>query len=419
MSNQASAIDQEPRPEKRLKGLFTPRITFVLAVAILSSASLYMVQPFLVVYFHEAVGFSTDAAGLLAALPFLAAFLFGIPGGYVADRLGPVRVFSMAMVVYAISIGLVAFTHTFLWAVILMLASGLAIPVTTSSLSAILNYSAKPEHRGTLQNYLYWSGNLGVVLGLLVSSQFLAAGHSNRPLIWMAAIRLGLGVLAFGVLAGAFAGKSQAEESPPEKPRPSMAAAFKLAFTDKALLFVASTFLLMAVAEAQWSATVPLYFAGHFLRGTTLYGPLLAVQAVIVVLCQPLAVKLFAKRKPAPIFAMGIILLGVGLAFGGFLGTLWAWIIGTVLYAVGEVIASTKFNNLLGELPTPGHSALYFATISSGQYLAFLLGIALGVVVYRTFSPPALFGSMIGIALIAAYLFYRATISQKSRTAQE
>lgn len=417
MSDGSLAVTEPILPEPRLRDVMTPRTMLIFAIALLTNVTMYMVHPFFVIYFKESLGFSIPEAGLLVALPFVSAVLFGMAGGYLSDRIGVLRTYTFAMAIYAVSIGAVGFVHSFVVAAILMLVSGLALPVISSGISTLVNDSAKPEHRGLLQNYLYWLNNVGIVVGLLVSAELLHAGHSNVPLIVLGFVRL---LLCAVILL--FFRESHSESSDAVTDvsnRPTMLTAFKLAGTDKALMFAACTMLLLMVMESQLDATMPLYFTEHFKHGVSLFGPIVTINAIVLVACQPIAVKLLSKKKSVPVFAVGALCTGVGLALGGVVGTVWAWIAGMLLYSFGEVIWSTKLNDLFGELPTPGNSTLYFGAIRTAVNIAFLIGMSLGTMAYHAYSGPVLFGSMVVIALMTIPLFRTATIEFKRRVVRD
>lgn len=417
MSDTSLAMQEEASPQPRLRDALTPRTVLILAIALFTNVTLYMVHPFFVIYFKQTLGFSTPEAGLLVGLPFVSAILFGVVGGYLSDRTGVLRTFTLAMVVYAVSVGAVAFTHSFVLVAVLMLVSGLAIPVMSSGISSLLNESAQPEHRGLLQNYLYWINNVGVALGLLVSAELLHAGHSNVPLLVFGIVRLLLCVAILIFFRGKHSESSESAAAAPK--RLSMLATFKFVGTDKALLYASCTFLLLMVIESQMDATMPLYFAGHFHNGVALYAPIVTINAVVLVACQPLAVKLFSKKKPVPVFAIGALCTGVGMALGGVVGTVWAWVAGMVLYSLGEVIWATKLNDLIGELPTSGNSTLYFSTIRTAINFAFFIGLTLGSIVYRVLGAPALFGSMAVLGVITIPLFRAATTAYRRRVLRD
>ena len=74
-----------------------------------------------------------------------------------------------------------------------------------------------------------------------------------------------------------------------------------------------------------------------------------------------------------------------------------------VLYSLGETLWGIRINDLLGELPTPGNTALYFSTIITGGNLGFFIGTSVGSTLYQVLGPAVLFGGLIVVGVIAGY----------------
>ena len=134
-----SETPEETVPRINLRNVLTPQITLLLGIALLSAVTFYMVQPFFVIYFRQALGFSTAESGLLVATPFLPVILFGVLGGYVSDRMGVFRAYTLGLLIYGLSIGAVAFLHRFIFILILMMVSGLAMSIMSGGIQSIIN----------------------------------------------------------------------------------------------------------------------------------------------------------------------------------------------------------------------------------------------------------------------------------------
>lgn len=391
----------------RLRDALTRRVSFILIIALVSNTTLYMVQPFLAVYFNESRGFSMAQSGILLSLSYVPAILFGTVGGYWADRLGVLRTYILATAVYGLSVASIGFFHSFSFLAILVLISGLAVSFTQSGIAALLNVTAKAEHRGLLQNYLYWLNNLGIVGGLLVSSELLHAGASNIPLILVGSIRILMSLAILLVIPISKAQHNVVAQSSPA--RTSMMSTFKILARDRPLVLTACSVLLLMIVESQLDGTMPLYFKDHFSHGVSLFGPMVAINSVVLVTFQPLAVKLVQKRKRAPVFAVGAISFGIGLSFGGVVGSVWSWIAGMILFSIGESLWSSKFHDLVGELPSNGNETVYFGAIRSSLNVAFFIGTSVGPIIWQTVGSVMLFGSMTVLAAMSIPLYYRAT----------
>ncbi|MGC8488331.1 MAG: MFS transporter, partial [Clostridia bacterium] len=352
------------------------------------------------------------AAGFLVGLPFLVGWLLGVVGGLLTDRLGAARAYAVAMVLLGAAYAAVGLVHSYVGIMALLVAAGALQPMTANGAQALLNQTVKPDHRGAAQNFQYWASNAGILLGLLVSAELLRAGHSATPFYLMGALRVVQALVVTGLFFRAMFGRTAPGGG---RARPGPVAAVRAAMGDRALLYVSLATIMVMLLEAQLSSAVPLRLTATI--GTRWYGPLMGIDAVMIVICQPLAMKYLPARRPYLWFGIGTVTTAVGLALGGIVNALVAWVVAMVMYSAGEVLWSTKLNDLLGEVPTPGHEGLYFSTVNSGVYLAVFAGTWIGGALLHV--PTLLFGSLL-VPAVAAVLFYRAGASHlRLRVARE
>ncbi len=407
-----AALDA-PRPvAPRVREVLNPQLALLLVVDGLRAVANYMLTPFLALYFHLALGFSLPLAGLLAGLPFLSGWLLGVVGGYLADRLGLVRSYAVGGVLTALTVAAMGLVHAVLPLAVILVIFGALRPVGRSAIDALANQSTKPEHRGLVQNYLYWISNVGVMVGLLVAAEVLAAGHSATPLFVVAAL---LALLVVPIYAG-FARRDQGRSGPGDAsaaPKGFGAAMATLA-RDRALLLGALAMLSAILVEAQLNATVPLDLTRHFANGPQLLGPLLAIDTVMVVAFQPLVGKYLGRLRPTRMFLAGALLGAAALALGGLANSVGVWVAAMVLYGLGEILWATQINQLLGELPLPGREALYFSVVGMAQYSAMFLGLTLGPTLLRG-APDVLWGGLIVVAAAGSWAFWGSTGALRQR----
>lgn len=414
MSEGAPAAAQVQR-EPGLFQVLTPATGFLLGAQLLSSATAYMLLPFLAVYFHRRLGFSVAGSGFLVGLPFLAGLAFSLAGGYLTDRVGPLRSYLAATLLFGLAVGALVYAHGQGQIAATLVGLGIAWSVVNTAGQSVVNGATRPEHRGTVQNATYWVNNVGVVLGLFVSAELLGAGTSTAPFAVVFAVRV---LLALAVAAVFWQTVFQRPaDAGAQSRRPGVIDTFRTVARDQALLYAALSVLFLIVMESQVNSSLPLDLTSHVAGGARDLGPVLAINSVVVVLSTPFAVRLLAKLSPVRVFLAGALLTGLGLALGGIVGTLASWIAGMTLYSIGEVVWSTKLNNLLGNLPTPENSGVYFSVIGLASSLAYFLGTSVGTAVYQAFSPVVLYGGMVLVAVLAGYVFSRAVRAHGQRLA--
>lgn len=402
----------QPKPSI-MEVLKDRRVPMLLAIVFLSQVSQYMVLPFMAVYLRATLHFPLAVSGFLVGLPYLIELLFGVVGGFLIDRLGSAKASIVAMLVSGLAYAGIAVVHDPLGVGALLIVSGAVMGVVRSGPAAMINRVVASEHRGMAQNYQYWIANVGILVGLLLSAEVLQGGHSGVPFVAMLFVRVIQTLVVVAIMM-----RSQtalAAEERAGKPSPGLIGAVRSAAGDRALLYGALAAMMLILIESQLSASVPLRLS--IANGIHWYGPLMAIDSVIVVICQPLAMKFMPSTRPYLWFAIGSLATALGLALGGFMNTIGGWVIGMVLYSLGEVIWSSKLNDLLGELPPSGQEGLYFSTVTSTMSLGVFAGTWAGSALLHV--PHLLFGGLLVVA-VAAAVFYRASASHlRIRAARE
>lgn len=402
-----------PRPSLR-EVLKDRRVPMLLGIVFLSQISQYMVLPFMAIYLRSTLHFPLAVSGFLVGLPYLVELLLGVVGGFLIDQLGSGKATIVAMLVSGLAYAGIAVVHSAVGVGALLVVSGAVMGVVRSGPAAMVNRVVAAEHRGIAQNYQYWIANVGVLVGLLLSAEVLQAGHSTLPFVVMLGVRILQG-LVVAVIFVRSSGLLAAEKTSGEKP--GILTAFRAAAGDRALLFGALSAMMLILVESQLSSSVPLRLTAGIANGSHWYGPLMAIDSILVVICQPLAMKLMPASRPYLWFAAGSVVTALGLAFGGIVNTVAGWIVGMVLYSLGEVIWSTKMNDLLGQLPPSGSEGLYFSTVTSGMSLGLFAGTWLGSTLLHV--PHVLFGGLLVVGIVAAILFRASAANLRIRVARE
>lgn len=428
VSEPTPVAEAEMSSPPSLRAVLTPRSAAILAAVFLSQATMYLVVPFLALYFHEGLQLGLGVTGVLIGLPFLGSVLFGTGGGAAADRIGLLRAFVIGTLVSGVAIGSIAILRAPVAIGAVLFISGSVRPMATSSLQALANGSVSQDQRGTVQNAIYWVANLGVVLGLLVSAEILHGGLSPAPFAVLGTVNIVVGIIAYPILrersaqpvqAGETNNRVTRQQEAKEAPPPSILSLARLVVADPALLLGALTMALVIFVEAQTSATVPLDLANRVANAGHLYGPLLAIDAVAVLALTPLAMHFLSKRRAIWVFAVGTVVSGMGLALGGTVDRTAVWVIGMVIYSVGEVLWAIKLNDLMGQLPRSENAGLYFSVIMTAQNLGAFVGASGGTFLFHSLGRDVLFPGLIIVALGSAFAFQGAVRALRVRTAEE
>ena len=130
----------------------------------------------------------------------------------------------------------------------------------------------------------------------------------------------------------------------------------------------------------QTFSTLPLVMAGDG-HGPATYGAVLALNGIVIVVVQPIAVRLLDGRDRATVLAVSMLLVGVGGGLGavvhsgaGYAGSILVWTLGQIGVAVmfGATFADLAPADLRGR-----YMGVASTTWSLGAVLGPLLGTAL------------------------------------------
>ncbi|GBL04192.1 peptide MFS transporter [Glaciecola sp. KUL10] len=229
--------------------------------------SFYGMRAMLVLFMTAAMqegglGLTVATAGAIYGLYTGSVYFFGLPGGWIADRLigGQKAVFYGGVIIMLghIILAIPSTTSFFIGLIFVVLGTGLLKPNIGAMVGEL--YTAKDKRRDSAYTLYYMGINLGSIIGYFVCG-WLQVNMGYHWAFGAAAIGMGLGLLQYRLTASNIAGVS---DSPVEPLSPK---AEKRAWT-------AITLVLGLIA-----ATTILVFAG-----TISFNPILVAQKVVVII---------------------------------------------------------------------------------------------------------------------------------------
>ncbi len=180
------------------------------------------------------------------------------------------------------------------------------------------------------------------------------------------------------------------------------------------VLFLAAMFLNVFV-YVQYIAVLPLAMHAAGLA-TGWYAAMLALNGFMVVAFELLATKVTQRRPPRVVAALGFLLLGLGQSMYGFDWGVMAFVIGTAVWSLAELIGGPTmfaYPSMVAPTPLVGR---YQGAAQAMFGLGSVVGPICGVALWLILGPPVwwLFGAISLAALIAAYCGMR---NQEAATA--
>jgi dipeptide/tripeptide permease len=137
------------------------------------------------------------------------------------------------------------------------------------------------------------------------------------------------------------------------------------------------------------------------------------INAGTIIALQLLVSKLFEKRAALPTMITGIVLGTAGFAILAISPHIWVFVLGNIVFSVGEMTAHPKFFSYVGQIAPRAHVAMYMGYLSLygviGSSIAGVLGANLYVRIVDRMNQPRLLWlifAAIGAATVVGLLLY-------------
>lgn len=379
------------------------------------------------------LGFSKESIGALKSVITPLLYLIPILSGAIVSRFGYKKILSFSFVLmstgYALASTATTYSSIFACLILMAVGAGLFKPLVAGTIAQSTDESNSSLGFGIY----YWSINFGAFLFPLILVPYMKSLGWNYIFI-MAAI--GTGWLFFLNL---FAFKNDYK---PEKHKPLKEVFLEMIFIVKnlrfiLLIFIYSLFWVMYFQmydSVLWHLTENVNMAGvnnfvnSFLANFT-SSPnwkfeaehVTVVNAGVIILLQLIVSALLRKTKPLPTMMAGIFAGSVGMAILGFSNNGWVFLIGCIIFTIGEMTAHPKFISYIGLIAPTNQKALYqgyaflYGVIGSG--IGGVLGAYLYVYFVNKLNNPSLLWlsfSAIGILSVLLLYFYNRKFGQKN-----
>ncbi len=389
------------RTRRRGSLLGLPRTYWLLWAGMLVNRVGGGVLPFLAVYLHSARGLRPATAGLILTLYSVGTTVAGPLGGLLADRTGRRRTLVGGTVLAAVvMLGLGVARAV---PVIALLAGllGLFTDLCRPALHAAVADVVPPAERTRAYGLLYWAINLGFAGAAAFAGAVAAWSYG-----WLFVIDA-LTTLAFGAVV--FVGVPETRPPrDPAAPPPSTRRELAIPFRDPAFLTFAAIQLPVVMVFLQLSVALPLDMGAHNVSVRAI-GRVLALNGLVIVALQPLAVRAAAGLAHRHLLAAGAALTGVGFGICSLAGGAPVFALAIFVLTLGEIGFALATPAFLAALAPAAHRGGYQGAHQMTWGLAGMLAPVLGSFALQRFGAPALWISCAAVGLTAAVLHARLT----------
>lgn len=352
------------------------------------------VMPFLVIYLkmhgHEerTIGFTLGAygAGGLCA---------GIIGGWLSDRLGRKQTMLISCAGAAAFMLLLSQAVSVPALLLTTFMTGLSSGIYSPAAGALIADLIPPELRVRAFACQRWAINVGFALGMATAG-FMAKKSFLALFVADAATTLLLGLTIL-------IGLKPREVSLTTKAKSGWGHALKHMNGNRPFKLASIAGFLITLAFLQMSCTYSLQTTQAAGLDERTYGLLMAFNGIVIA-CVELPLIGFTRRfSPVKVIAVGYLLLGAGMGINAFGATLPLLIFSMSVFTIGEMIAMPVSNSHMAGLAPDEMRGRYQGVISITWSSATMVGPSFGIMLFH-FSPPVLWGSVVGVSVAAAGL---------------
>ena len=261
-----------------------------------------LARSFLVLYLTQERGLSPMTAGAVVAAVGVGDIGSQLLGGWLGDRIG--RRHTMLAGFLGTAVALVALGSAESTPAICAAALGVGLmgelfrPVGSAAVADL-----PAQERVRAYGLLFWAANVGFTVSTVVAGVLVQYGYGI--LFWINA--------AASVLAALIVWR-HIPETRRSTPKATRQALLPVLLRDRVMLAMVAIHVVYFTMFLQTFSTLPLVMAGDG-HGPGTYSAMLALNGIVIVVVQPIAVRLLDGRDTASVLAVSMLLVGIG---GGF-----------------------------------------------------------------------------------------------------
>lgn len=416
---------------------FSKNFWTVIVMEFFERGSYYGVMSVLSVYLvlnvnEGGLGFSKESVGVIKSVITPMLYLLPILSGAIADKFGYRKTLIFAFIVMSTGYFLTSFASAygivFATLLLMVLGAGFFKPIISGTIARETNESNSTKGFGIF----YWSINLGAFIFPLIIVPYLKAISWSYIFI-MAAI--GTGSM---LLVTLFVYK---EPKKPESTK-SIVEVLKniiLVLKDFRFIIMIVIYSMFWILYFQMFDTV-LWYLTEYVDMTPVDNMVngflsifvnnprwkfdaehvTVINAGVIILLQLFVSKITAKTKALPTMVFGTLLGTIGMGILAISMSPWVFIIGIIIFTLGEMTAHPKFISYVGLIAPPDKKALYlgysflYGVIGSG--IGGILGASLYVHFVDNLKQPGTLWfifSMIGVVAMISLLAYNKFLAPK------
>ncbi len=400
-----------------IKGMFEdytklPQSIFILFLAQIVSSVGNFVFPFLAIFFTKTLIFNEQKAGFYVMLATAAKVPGLLLGGKLSDVFGRKNIFIIfstlsAIFIFAcLMVEKVGLNGIIPW---LLIMSAVFNGANYPAMKAMVADMTNPDNRKAAFSLLYLGTNIGFAIGPLIAG-LLYNKYLNLLFIGDAVSTLASVLLVYFFIIDTFPGTDGIKESGflnHSNERAEEGSIYRVLLSRPYLIFFTFIFTLYSFIYVQSEFTLPLQLIKIFgENGPQFFGTIMTINGIVVIFLTVIIISMTRQFKPILNISFAGILYALGFGIIYFSTGLPMFIISTILWTIGEIIASTYSDvYIINHTPVTHRgrfSAIIHILIGSG----FIFGPYLSGLFVSRYRLENIWLIVFVLAIISSFLMY-------------
>jgi MFS family permease len=371
-----------------------PRKIWLICLVILVNRSGHMVLFFIVLYLTKELAFSVTLAGELISLYGLGALAGAYLGGFFSDKIGPLRIQKMSLILNGIGLILLNYVHSAFIIGTLLFLNGIVGEAFRPASSTALAAHSSPAIRTRVFALSRLAVNLGVAIGPTAGG--ILALYDYSYLFWVDGLTC---LMAAGVLFYYFPGTRRFSEKREQDTTVKSLSPVR----DYAFLFLLLILLMISMAFFQLYNTWPLYINQVYHLAENMIGYLFGLNALFIIAFEMPLIHRLEKINPLRIMAPGSLFIFAGFALLPFGNSFPYAVLTVVVWTIGEMLVFPLTIAFIANRASDSVRGQYMGMYTLTFSLSFVIAPKLGTYLYEKWSPEHLWFGL-GILGIFTYV---------------
>ena len=375
-----------------------PRTAWIIFAGTVVNRLGYVVTPFLVFYLGSRGVVTEQVPFVLAALG--AGNLIGpVLGGLLADRVGRRPTIVIGLMGTALAHGfLFAAPNLVTLAFAAALVSGMGSMVGPAA-GALMADAVPAERQRAAFSLTHWATNIGTAVAGMLGGFLATQGY------WLlftvdAATSLAFAFIAVALLPGGRGDAAASADTATLVGSASVASTgYGVVLRDPLMRALLPLFGVGMMIYSFTEVCLPLAIRDHGLSPTTL-GLMATLNAILVVVLQPVATQVLARLPQIPVFVGGSLLVAVGVALTGVAHDAWSYGGTVVIWSIGEATIGGIPYSIVASLAPADARGRYQGSFQWTFGVARFAALSVGTAVYAGAGPAVVwwFSAVAGVA---------------------